>query len=399
MVKVLDRNADILVTRPNWSGGVNEEYSFKTSIFRSRDGTEKREAMRETARVAVQYLTVLKKAGMVRHMADLAEDQTRVFYLPARWRSVLAGTDGLLGNDFIAVETIEYWMVVGADIIISDGVSEEKHTILTVNASSLSLDGTTTGKAFPASSRVMPAYQVRAADQVDFEALLDNLFQANVRYDVVPGSNTQPALALTPDTFEGRDLFLTEPNWAGAPGVGFNALREIVDAGRGVTAVNSPVLDSTRLTRLSYTGMNKAQSDALVAFFLRQKGQRTGFFMPTWVDEIEVAGVEAAANGKLLVSGTEFKDAYEDSTVFNVLIAFWPDGSYQANRIASMALVGSDTDLTMTDPWDAETPSDIRVMFCHHWRFASDTLSVQWITNTTAEIEFTLSSVQAGEND
>jgi hypothetical protein len=256
-----------------------------------------------------------------------------------------------------------------------------------------------TAQAFPIGSRLMAAYYARPAEQVEFEAVRSDVWIANVRYDVVPGSDIQPYPAASPVLFEGREVFLNKPNWQTGPRISFAAMREIVDSDRGVTAVSSPTLSNARIETLGYNGMDADETEELIAFFLRHKGMRTGFYMPTWVDDISVAGVSAAAFGRLLVEGVEFRDAYENSTVYNVLIAFWPDGSYQVNRIASMTLVGLDTELTMVDPWIAEMPSDIRVMFCHHWRFASDVLNVNWITNEVSQMEFAVRTVQAGEDD
>lgn len=397
-MKVLDRNTRIAVTRPNWSSPVTVEYAFKTSMFTSRNGYEKREAMRENARVSVSFITALRKPGVVRHMQDMAESQTLPFTLPTRWRSAfLASPAAAAGDTFVLTET-PFWCVPGARVVLTDEVVEEAFNVLTVVGQTVTVEGVLES-TFPTGARVMAAYMARPAEQVEFEAVRSDVWVANVRYDVDPGTDPQPVPASTPVTFEGREVFLNKPNWRQGPRISFAAMREIVDSSRGVISVSSPTLSNARIETMGYNGMNAEETEDLIAFFLRHKGMRTGFFMPSWVDDISVAGVSAAAFGKLLVEGIEFKDAYENSTVYNVLIAFWPDGSYQVNRIDSMTLVGLDTELTMVDPWIAEMPSDIRVMFCHHWRFAADVLNVNWITNEASEMEFAVRTVQAGEND
>jgi len=397
-MKVLDRNTLIAVTRPNWSTPVTVEYAFKTSMFTSRNGYEKREAMRENARISVQFVTALKKPGVIRHMQDMAESQTAVFTLPTRWRSAFTAAPTTVSGDTVVLDETPFWCVPGARVVLTDDVTEEAFTVLTVVGTTVTIDGLWT-KVFSTGSRLMAAYLARPAEQVEFEAVRSDVWVANVRYDVDPGTDPQPVPASAPVTFEGREVFLNKPNWQAGPRISFAAMREIVDSSRGVIEVSSPTLSNARIETMGYNGMDAAETEDLIAFFLRHKGMRTGFFMPSWTDDIEVAGVSAAAFGKLLVEGIEFKDAYENSTVYNVLIAFWPDGSYQVNRIASMTLVGLDTELTMVDPWIAEMPSDIRVMFCHHWRFAADVLNVNWITNEVSEMEFAVRTVQAGEND
>lgn len=397
-MKVLNRNLTIAVTRPNWSGGVSEDYDFKTSVFRSRNGTEKREAMRQTARVSLQFLTTLRPAGMRRHMQDLAEDPTRLFYVPVRWRRTELAAIGAAAGDTVEVASAPYWAVAGQHVIITDEVNEEALTIASVAGNFITFTDVLS-ETFAAGSKLLMAHRARTASQSAFKALTDGAYTANVRYDVDPGMTSQAYAASSPVVFEGREVLITKPNWREGIENSFDALFEKVDSGRGTITVSTPELDNTRVVKMGYSAMTAAAADELIAFFLRHKGKRTGFFAPSWQRDVEAKVTAAAATSSLTVDGEDFADSYGLSQVYNVVVAFFANGSYQVNRIASVAPVGPDSVLTMTDAWDQDVTPSTKVSFCHHSRFASDTLSVNWITSEVAETELTVQTIQAGEND
>ncbi len=398
MIKVLDRNEVIAVTRPNWSGEVTEDYTFKTNIFRSRNGTETREAMRQSARIALQYVSVLKSAGMQRHMADMAERPERLFFIPVRWRSTFLTAAATVATDVLTIATPPFWIVPGQPIIITDEVNEEAATILSVVGSTVTLEGNLS-VGFANGSRVMMAHKGRTAPKVAFQSITDMVWNGNVRFDVDPGWEPQPYPEVILPTFEGRELFLTEPNWRDGISIEFDALFETVDSGRGTIWVSTPELDQSRIEKMGYSNMTAEATDALIAFFLRHKGQRTGFFMPSWQDDVSHIGTVTSGAFTLVAPGVDFAAAYAGSTTYNVLIAFFEDGSYQVNRIANIVVSGSDSQLTVVDGWAQDVTQGTRISFCHHWRFASDTLSVRWITNKVSNVEIAVQTLQSGEND
>jgi len=354
--------------------------------------------MRQTARVALQYLTALKREGLQRHMSDMAQDPTRLFLVPARWRSAFLTEAALSDQAEIIVALPPYWMVAGQDLILTDGAAEQAVKVSSVSGGTITLSEDLTAP-LPQGARVMMAYQARTTSQSSFRALTPSLWTGNVRYEVDPGSTPQAYPEVVLPTFEGRELFLTRPNWASGPRLDFNAPFESVDSGRGVIEVSTPELDHTQIKKMGYNGMDAEKTDALVSFFLRHKGQRTGFFMPSWQRDVTAKEPAISSSSTLLIEGPDFKNAYEGSKVYNVLIAFFPDGSYQVNRIVGYELVGLDSSLLMENGWDQEVSDDTKISFCHHWRFSTDLLSVNWITSEVSEIEIAVQTVQSGEND
>ena len=86
---MLTRNARILPLRADWSTEVLAEYSFKTEIFTSRDGTEQRTARRQIARQATEVASTLRRDAAARIEADLAKSMVE----PVFTRAEVAGTN------------------------------------------------------------------------------------------------------------------------------------------------------------------------------------------------------------------------------------------------------------------------------------------------------------------
>ncbi|ARB05696.1 hypothetical protein [Synechococcus virus S-ESS1] len=392
-MKVYDRNDRIAVPRPNWSNPVTVDYSFQTSIFRSRNGMERREAMRQDARVSIQYLCALKPTGMMRHMADMQAAPAEPFWVPTRWRRTSLSALALLDQPVLEVASVPFWLVAGQRVVITDGSTEEAAVVLSVVDQTVTLESDLS-VSFPAGAEVMAASFARVASQSEFQALTGQLWTANIRFDEVPGSAPQPAPSYTPTTFEGRQVLMTKPNWRSPVRNGLEAALETLDSGRGIPHVTTHEIDITRTERMGFTGMSAEATDLLIAFFLWHKGQRTGFFVPSWQYDIVPKVASTLGSSTLLVEGIEFAEAYTGSLTFDVVMVTFPNGEHQINRIASHEIVGFDSQANMVDEWQQEVGVGARVSFCSLVRFATDTLSVRWITSEASEVEFALRTIQ-----
>lgn len=387
----------IIAAEPNWSSPVSVEHQFKTNVMTSRDGTEQREAMRQTARVSLTYAAVLDRATLRRHMADLAEGQHLPFIVPNECRRVTLAAPAPATSATLTPDQMPYWLVAGTHLVVSDESVAEAVKVQGVAGGVVTLVSPLTS-TFAAGAAVCHAFVGRVADNAAFRSLTDRTRTASIRIEVDPASDPQPLLAAAPAMFEGRELFLTRPNWRDEPSVTFNQERDIVDSGVGPTEISTPQRDHTYVLKLGFTKTGD-DVDALVSTFLRMRGRRNSFWMPTWQQDIEPAVPAAAGTSTVEVEGSDFLAAYETSTVYKVLAVSWRDGTFQVNRIASMALNASlNTVLTMADPWAAAVDDAATVMWCPVWRFASDVLEVDWRTTRVAEMTMAMQTV-ANEAD
>jgi len=290
-------------------------------------------------------------------------------------------------------------MVAGCQIIVTTDSTEDLFEAASVSGNVVTLTTAATRGA-PQGSRVNVAHWVRPPDSQVFAAETDMLWTANLRYDVVPGSSFETFKAAEGALYEGREVFLTKPNWRETPRFTFAQERDEFDPGQGISSFLAPHKADQLQLQLTYSAFTSAQADELISFFLRQRGRRNSFWMPTWSRDILPSAAAMPAANQFQIDGGDFWQVYADSPVYRRMIAFWPDGSHQINRVTEIA--GSTNSFaSFADNWVNSITPGTRIMWLPLWRFESDTLDVQWLTDSKAEMQFPVRTLFASdvEND
>lgn len=392
-IKLRDRNGLIATPRPNWNNPVGVEYTFRTDIFTSRDGTEVRAATRQRARIGLTFTTAMTRAILARHQQDMATNQDALWAVRAEWAWVRLSADAVSPTTTLEVDSIQDWMVAGQQIIIETETHEDRHTIESVDdaASTITLADITT-RDYPAGTKVYLSYLSRIMAQSNFNALTSRIWTGAVRYEVNPGEG-QAITAIPPAfTFGSAKMFLTKPNWRENPKVSFDQVRDAFDPGFGLIDVFAPQAADTITVDYGFTGLTRQQSDELVAFFLAMKGRRTSFWVPLWFDDIQPSDDQIGGANLIKIEGEDFRSAYSDHPVYKSVIAFYDDCTYQANTITSIG-GSTDSEVLFEDDWSQEINSRTKMYWLIRARFQSDTLDVQWLTNEAAEVTYVLRSL------
>lgn len=375
----------IPATEPNWSSPVTATYQFLTGIAESEDGREQRWALRERPRLQIGFTAMLREEEYWRHQADLAGvglDQT--FVLPCPWRLATAAATASPGQPVVSVDPMPFWAVEGARLVVESDTLIEAGTILSVTGTDITLTSNLQGN-YPAGSKVRPGYLARFQPSAEFNARVANVREMGVIYDAEPGDDPVVAAAITPPTFEGTDVFLTKPNWSRDVSMTFESARRVLDPQRGRIDVRNTRGFPTLIQKMQYSETTRTRAEELLAFFLRQKGRRGSFFMPSWQVDFRPEVTAAGGSSTLRISGTDFHSVYVDSPLWNTVYVNY-GSSYQINRIASMAPSGGDTILTMVDAWSQQVPAGHPMSWCPRWRFATDQLKLDWQTSAVAEV-------------
>lgn len=393
------RAGRIAATVPNWSEPVTVEYAFATSIITSQDGHEQREARRVEPRVSLDFNTLLDRAGMEQFTADISRDVLEPFVVICPWRQSVSRNAKSPGVSFIEIETAPAWIVPGAWLVIETATTREAVTVASVTGPVVALVDVLV-HAVPLGARIYGALLARAGDEVDFSARTATVFEGRIVFTGVPGSNpvgVDPAAYGNFDTYEARPVFARPPNWRENVSVKLQHLREILDSGRGQTSLYTPVKRMVRTEKLGFLFKTQAEVDDLLALFMYLMGKRGSFWAPTWTRDIVPETTATAGSAALTVPGLDFGLSYASSDTHNVVMVRWPGGTYQVNRIASYAVSGGDTLLSMADAWVADVAPDLMVCWCPLVRLASDTLSVEWVTDQVARVKLTVESVRNEE--
>ena len=375
----------IPATEPNWSSAVSASYQFLTGIAESENGREQRWALRERPRLQLAFTSLLREDAYVRHQADLTGvglDQT--FVVPCPWRLALLGVQAASGQPVVTLDPLPFWAVEGARMVLESATVQEGVTILSVAGTAVTLTSNLLN-TFPVGAKVRPAYLARFQPSAEFNARLSTVREMGVVYDAEPGDDPVATAAITPPMFEGRDVFLTKPNWSRDVSLTFESARRVLDPGRGRIDVRNSRGFPTLIQKMQYTQTTREKAEELLAFFVRQKGRRGSFFMPSWQVDFRPEVAAAAGSSTLRVNGTDFHTAYFGSVLWNTVYVDF-GGSYQINRITGLAISSGDTILTMANPWSQQVPAGHPISWCPRWRFATDQLKLDWQTSAVAEV-------------
>lgn len=373
----------------DWRRGVTETYEFKTDVIVSRNGLESRSALREDPRYSLEHETQLHREEVSRYLGDLAEQQHRPFHVPLGWRRVFLAAPVSAGASTVDVTSTPSWLVAGRRLILSGGGQVEAVEVVSISGATLTLDGPLEG-SFSAGAIVTFAFSGRAQDDVGLRAETGRMWRGKVVWEADPGADPWPGEAASPTLHEGREVFLRRPNWRSRPRITIQQMREMVDQGRGIVAISAPTAESQLELRLLYSGFDAAAADELAAFFLRMKGKRGSFWMPTWQQDLTPTG---GSGTSLTIAGEDAFYAYAGSRVFNTVAVRHPGGAYQINRVADVALASGDTVFTMADSWSSPVTESSLVSWCPLWRFATDRLEVERETGSVANMNFSVVSL------
>lgn len=388
---MLDRDGRIPAAVPNWQSAVETRYEFKTFIHTSRDGSERREALRVEPRLAVQFETILSQSKRLRHVRDLVEGADQQFVVPWRWHKTTTAALMISGAASFTVDSVPHWLVEGAVIVLVTETTEIARTVESVVGVTITVTAPV-GEDVAAGSKVCRAYTMWAENSVTAAMQTRDGWTGSMTFEQDPGAEPVTWNTLSPTQFESVDLFETKPNWREAPDLLISQIQDTFDPGQGRRMVESVAANQQMTLKLLFTGRTYAQAEALIDFFCRHKGRQGEFWMPTWIDDVP-ANDQSSGTNSLTVPGEDFDAVYNGSDVWNVVAARQPDGSIQLNRITSMTTSGGDSVLTMEDNWTADITASTKLGFCPRWRFAADLLRVEWRTSTVAEITMAMQTL------
>jgi hypothetical protein len=392
-----ERAGWVLPIRPNWQRQVQLELDFLTDIFVSRNGKERREALRHTPRWSMNFQIAATKDRLKRLRADLNIRQTEPFFMPVEWRmarTISSVSPATLSLDF---DDLPFWAETGVYIVIESPTTEQVAQIAVAAGDSITLVDPLE-YAVPLGSKVRQARMVRFSGEVAFKPETSALWTASVRLEEVPGTSPESDIAISPPQFLSTDVFIHKPDWTSAPDVTIGREREVFDPGRGQTFIWSPVDFSVFEVQAAHFAFDAEEAEEVIAFFVRQKGQRGSFWMPTFTRDFPLAASTAPNATSFIIRGEEFRDGYLNDPVYRRVIAFWPTGGYQINTISGLTINGNgDTVVAFQNQWSQALHPDSRL----HWlllsRFAADKLTVDWDTTRVARFKLATRSLMTEE--
>lgn len=399
-------NTEIWPADPNWANSYSITYSFKTEILTSSSGREQRSALRRTPRKTLEYQATLRLPDLQNLKRLIWGRQHLSFVAPEEPRYTTLTAAAAAGTLTFQLTAVPDWMAVGSMIVLVSGDQREMLTVEAVDAGAKTVTTASfTEFNWGAGARVHYGLSGFISPSLSSTRPTSKAGQFAVVFEGAPASEAFEAL---PDgdftLFDGAPVFLKKPNWSQAPAI--TSMHDIVpvDFGRGAVARFTPVAFGQESRQAVYVGRNFADAEAIRKLFFRCRGRLKPFWAPTWEFDIPVVTVAPPGSAALAVAGWDFFDAFGGSTVHKGIFVMWGDGTVAYRRIAAMAAAtdsggGRITTITLSSPFSrAVNPATDMVGWMYLNRFASDDLTIEWITRTVAQTQIQFTSVEVEPN-
>jgi len=395
-------NVPILNLPPNWADPYNVILEYKTEIITSRSGKEQRRALRRTPRKSLEYGITLSGAEARQFNSALSAWQAGNFFTPEITRNCKSTTAMPAVGLVVTVDALPGWLQLGTAVIIKSGDELDGRIVDQISGNTITF--TTANKAsdtrtWPIGTIVHPALFGRLASPMATRRRTSNVTEATVRFNVAPAS--EPPLLNPPaadQSFNGVEVLTIRPNWAKPLDVERRFDSETIDYGWGKSQNFFPTNFSQRLMKATFLGKTRAEAEKVVGIFNRMKGQRGVFYMPTYERDMDISPL-AVAGVNLRLSGTEIADWLSDDKVYRNIAIVTRDKQIHCYNITAVAKITTiDTLLTLSTAVTSNVLSNaVIVCWLPLCRFATDELTISWVTDSVAQFDLAIKSIQKDE--
>lgn len=207
-------------------------------------------------------------------------------------------------------------------------------------------------------------------------------------------------LPLSCDT---REIFLFMPQWVEDSSVELSVEKAVnrLDTETGMFWYDLKNNKSYDVMTFNITLMNKAEIHNMIRFFKRMKGMARSFYVPTWVNDIELCEDIKQGKNFIYTNFNKLKTLYANNGRFKKLVIFTKDWqSYIVDVIAYLTETRTSENkqygkimlgrtIRQTIPYD-------NILMCSYLdivRFDSDNLQLNYETNNVANVTLTMREV------
>lgn len=384
---------------PNWDDAFEVTYEFRTEIITSRTKREQRRALRQTPRKALSFSTAVDGERFRTFIRDMSAWQQRPFIMPEFSRHVATAVEMLTGSNSVTVGAVPPWVVAGGLVTIMNKRDLGMFTVASIDGNEITFVNQAT-VTWPVGSKIMPGLTGRLNDNIRAAQLTSRAIEINVDFSADPGLEPVIPTPPAPSAFNGYELFHNPINWAERPSPSFTSFLETVDFGFGRESHFIPAPFNIRFGEASYLGASLEQVDELLELFSRMKGRRGEFYAPTGTADIELKEDIRLGTNNVRIEGQQFAIDYGENTVYRAIYLKLVDGTTIQRLVEDIYPVddvnGQDSVIQLTDTWPQDITLDqiAFVSWLPRWRFASDSLVVQWLTDEVATLIFTAQTVE-----
>lgn len=396
---VIGTRAKVWMWPVNWRDSYKLTYDFLTEIFVTHSGREQRIAKRLTPRKTLSFTASLSGDAFAKFKDLMWSWQHRTLVVPEETRKTTLSGSLFPGADSVDIANPPSWIQPEATLVLEYAGNREIRVVESVAGDSVTFK-TVSENGFPAGSTVYYGVFGYLSDSIRAVRKTNSTAEVGVVFNVKPASEAIYTGGTPWAKLNGREIFDKRPNWAtDIAGTHSHDVYDL-DYGFGTTSRFTPVQYGRVLRQAAYLARTVDEADQMLDFFCRHYGQQGEFYVPTWEPDIKPGAVADASSSTLIVAGRELFDSYATSTVNRALAVRFSDGSMLYRAILSIDLIttidGIATSITVDGVWGRTFgPDDIDyVCWLLASRFASDGLTIEFLTDSVAQFQITTQSVE-----
>ncbi|UUV43216.1 minor tail protein [Rhodobacter phage RcCWillis] len=383
--------------QPNWQAGVRDTLIYLTTVFTSDDGHEQRSAERINARRTVELDALLTGKSLRDLKAILHSRSDFICYVPEPVQVLSkVAVYAPLGSTSIQFEDAIPASQVGRRVCVQGW---KRYFFAEV----ASVSGNTVTFADPIEAEARVGENLRACmvghlpTSVTLNHVTDDVAVFPATFLQLPGEKNAGYGTAPFTTFSGREVLTEKPNWTQPPSIEVIGDYEVTDFQRGIIKTYSPIDFVTKITQFTFMGRSTAKMNRLIDFFHRQMGRLNEFWCPSWTSDLKLAQSISNGSSSIVVEGCAASDHYADSTVETAIAIRLPGDVWRFRKIAGITTNGTTSTITLTSTinLDVELGSEIGIYWLNVCRFATDAVTIQWITDEVAQTVFQITTLEA----
>jgi len=377
----------------NWSSPVSITHSFKTDIFRSRSGKEQRVAKRHQPRRTIKSEFLIRKDEWATLKTIGAALSANPVFQPDPTRSTFLTAIATAKSAAIANGTT--WAVEGAYILIGEEIAR----IVSVTGENLILERDL-ASSHAVGTPVRAGFRGLITNGLSSSAYSDRVVSVDLNIAETPGVS-DPEPAGTPITvFDGIEVLSFLPNWLKGVKEVFEWPLDISDSGFGVIDTWRPITFAASIRQTELL-LKNAQCDHMLQFFGRMRGQQGEFYCSTGMSDLHLReGFENPSAGVIRAKGQDVYARLRDDTVLRSIEALGPSG-FERRKIVEFDKIsdgnGEDTLIVLDTTPVTDAAAWKRISFMPLCRFASDDLTLVYLTDSVARVSISVRSIEVKE--
>jgi len=389
---------------PNWGTPFRYTLEYDTSVFTARSGREQRRADREHPRLSLEFDIIVHSDKLANYRRLMALWQDRPFIVSDISRNVTAETALLAGQNTVTVSDDPTWIgVEDRAVVLVTGSGEAQQVgsrvIDNIDTSNNLLTFKDTDTVdWPVGTKIYAVVVANLEDERTLQRHTTNIRSGSIRFKVLPGTELVEAPPLADEYFLDRELFLFKPNWGSQNDALDAHPTEYVDYGVGRLARFSPLAYPQQTWTQTYVGRDAEGIRELLDVFRRAKGRQGEFYMPTWENDLVPSVRLNGATLGMQIAGLDVLNAYGTDPTKQAVMVELVDGTRIFRAIDEVVVHPNEVDtlINMTQTWDdtIELEDIHQVSWLMCWRFSTDDLTAEFLTNSVANLSMSVSSLE-----